>query len=254
MKSRRFLVFILGSFILLSCKKEGNNLVEKKYWDANDYATVINEIKYNSNPDEKLPTFDNPETSKLLEKLTDEDNFKIVLDDSQLGVKHRSEVAQKFFDEWKKMSDIYTEIDRTDKYLYEVEFVKIWNFGLELQLRYFKLGNDAVVEKSDDPNSESVKGIKNSNINVLVNNMLIYLDEINNEKSYSEVGLKLISDGIDKSFTELVNVYPTHNYENLLKKTNLMLNKSKSENIKISLTKLKTLIESKKTNEVEQKQ
>lgn len=244
MNIRSILFIVLTISIVFSCKNESDNLSDKKYWDANDYATVINQIKYNSKPDEKLPTFDNPETKVLLEKLTDEDNFRIVLDDNELGIKHRSEVAQQFFDEWKKMSDIYTEIDRTDKYLYEVEFIEIWNFGLELQLKYFKLGNDAIIEKSDDPNSANVKNTTSSNIDALVNNMMIYLDEINNEKSFSEIGLSLISDGITKNFVDLINTYPKHNFEGLSKKVNLMLNKTKSENIRKSLTTVKLLLES----------
>lgn len=249
MDIRRILFFVLGSSIVFGCKNESDSLNDKKYWDANDYATVINQIKYNSKPDEKLPTFDNPETKALLEKLTDEENFRVVLDDNELGIKHRSEVAQQFFDEWKKMSDIYTEIDRTDKYLYEVEFIEIWNFGLELQLKYFKLGNEAIIEKSDDPNSANVKNTTNTNIDALVNNMIIYLDEINNEKSYSEVGLNLMADGITKNFVSLINTYPKHDFNDLGEKVNLMLNKTKSENIRKSLTTVKLLLESNSKNE-----
>ncbi len=248
MKNKYTILFTILILSLISCKDEQKFPLEKKYWDAEDYESVIGEIKYNSKPGEKLPTFDDSETNILLEKLTDEENFKVVLDDKELGIKHKSEVAQEFFNQWRSMSDIYKEIDRTDKYVYERELVEIWNFGLELQIKYFKLGNDAILEKSDDPNSESTKDVINSNINTLVNNMLIFLNEINSEKSYSQIGLDLISSGIDRNFTELINVYPTFNYDNLLYKIELMLNKTKSENIKQSLTKLKELIKSKEMN------
>lgn len=243
MNSKKFLLLTLAGLAISSCKEEQGFPTDKKYWDVKDYEMVVNEIKYNAKPEEKLPTFDDPETRLLVEKLTDEENFKVVLDDTQLGVKHRSEMAQQFFDEWRKMSDLYSEMDRTDKYIYEKEFLEVWNFGLELQIRYFKLGNDAIIEKSDDPKSESVINVTNSNISTLVGNMMIYLDEINNEKSYSEEGLNLISKGIDTNFIELVNVYPDFDYSSLLRKVDLMLNKTKSVNIKQSLTKLKTLIE-----------
>lgn len=250
MNSKKFLLLTLAGLAIASCKEEQEFPTDKKYWDVKDYETVVNEIKYNTKPEEKLPTFDDPETRLLLEKLTDEENFKVVLDDTQLGIKHRSEMAQQFFDEWKKMSDLYSETDRTDKYVYEKEFLEVWNFGLELQIRYFKLGNDAIIEKSDDPKSENVRNVTNSNINTLVGNMMIFLDEINNEKSYSEEGLNLISKGIDTNFIELINVYPDFDYSNLLRKVDLMLNKTKSSNIKQSLTKLKTLIESKSNKAV----
>ena len=251
MRNNTITLFAFLFLCLTSCKEENKFPLEKKYWDITDYDNVIREIKYGTKPDEKLPTFDNPETKLLVEKLTDEENFKVVLDDNALGLKHRNEIAQQFFEKWKDMNSIYNEIDRTDKYVYEKEYIEVFNFGLELQLKYFKLGNDEIIEKSDDPKSLSVINTVDSNTGTLVNNMIIYLDEINNEKSYTNVGLDLIASGIDKNFIDLINTYPNFNYENLLEKVNLMLKKTKSENIKQSLTKLKNFIESKKTPKAE---
>lgn len=248
MKNSVFIAFMTLSLCFISCKEEPKFPLDKKYWDTNDYDNAIREIKYNTKQGEKYPTFDDPETKQLLEKLTDEENFKVILDDKELGIKHKSEVAQEFFNQWKSMNDIYTEIDRTDRYVYEKELVEIQNFGLELQIKYFKLGNDAIIEKSDDPNSQEVKNVVNSNVNSLVDNMMIYLDAINAEKSFSKVGLDLISSGIDKNFTELIQVYPDFDYSRLLEKIDLLLNKTKSENIKQSLLKIKQLIESKANN------
>lgn len=247
MKNNTVVLFAFLFLCLTSCKEENKFPLEKKYWDVADYDNVIREVKFGTKPDEKLPTFDNPETKLLVEKLTDEENFKVVLDDKELGLKHRTEIAQQFFDKWKDMSTIYNAIDRTDKYIYEREYIEVFNFGLELQLKYFTLGNDEIIEKADDPNSISVKNTIDSNTRTLVHNMIIYLNEINNEKSFTNVGLDLIANGIDKNFTELITIYPNFNYEDLLEKVNLMLNKTKSENIKQSLTKLKQLIESKKS-------
>ncbi|EJL61281.1 hypothetical protein [Flavobacterium sp. CF136] len=245
MKNNKIIFLVLLFSVLIGCKEESKFPLDKKYWDVADYDNVIREVKFGTEPDEKLPTFDNPDTKLLVEKLTDEENFKVVLDDNQLGLKHRTEVGQGFFDKWRDMATIYNAIDRTDKYIYEREYVEVYNFGLELQIKYFKLGNDAIIEKSDDPNSLSVKNTVDTNIETLTNNMINYLDEINNEKSYTNLGLDLIANGIDKNFTELVNTYPNYNFSGLLEKVNLMLKKTKSENIKQSLTKLKGLIESK---------
>jgi hypothetical protein len=248
MKNNKILFLGLLFLSLIGCKEESKFPLDKKYWDVADYDNVIREVKYGTNPEEKLPTFDNPETKLLVEKLTDEENFRVVLDDKHLGLKHRSEVGQQFFDKWRDMVTIYNAIDRTDKYIYEREYLEVYNFGLELQIKYFKLGNDEIIEKADDPNSLSVQNTVNKNTETLVGNMLLYLNEINNEKAYSNVGLDLIANGIDKNFTELINIYPNYNYSGLLEKVNLMLNKTKSENIKQSLTKLKELIESKKSS------
>lgn len=247
MKNNTIILFAFLFLCLTSCKEESKFPLDKKYWDVEDYDNVIREIKY-ANPDEKLPTFDDPETKLIVEKFTDEENFKVVLDDNQLGLKHRSEIGQQFFNKWRDMVSIYNATDRTDKYIYEKEYIEVYNFGLELQIKYFKLGNEEIIERADDPNSLSVLNTVESNTQTLVNNLVLYLDEINNEKSYTNTGLDLIASGIDKNFTELVNTYPNYDYINLLAKIDLMLNKTKSDNIKQSLTKLKELIESKKSN------
>lgn len=251
MKNNKIIFLSLLFLGLVSCKEESKFPLDKKYWDVEDYDNVIREIKY-ANPDEKLPTFDDPETKPIVEKFTDEENFKVVLDDNQLGLKHRSEIGQQFFNKWRDMVTIYNAIDRTDKYIYEREYIEVYNFGLELQIKYFKLGNDEIIERADDPNSLSVLNTVDTNTQTLVNNMILYLDEINNEKSYTNTGLDLIANGIDKNFTNLVNTYPNYDYTNLLEKIDLMLKKTKSDNIKQSLTKLKELIESKKSKKTEE--
>lgn len=245
MKNNKIIFLSLLILCLVGCKKESEFPVDKKYWTVEDYDNVTRELKY-ANEDEKLPTFDDPDTKIIVEKFTDEENFRVVLDDNQLGLKHRSEIGQEFFNKWKDMITVYNAIDRTDKYIYEREYLEVYNFGLELQIKYFKLGNDQIIERADDPNSVGVINTVNSNTETLVNNMMLYLDEINNEKAFTNVGLDLISNGIDKSFTELVNTYPNYDYSDLIVKIDLMLKKTKSDNIKQSLTKLKDLIESKK--------
>lgn len=127
---------------------------------------------------------------------------------------------------------IYNVIDRIDKYIYEREYVEVYNFGLELQIKYFKLGNDVIIEKFDDLNLLLVKNIVDINIEILINNMINYLDEINNEKLYINFGLDLIVNGIDKNFIELVNIYLNYNFSGLFEKVNFMFKKIKLENIK----------------------
>lgn len=243
------LLFVLSIlFFATSCKTENKFPTEKKYWDTDDYDNVVRELRFGTKSDEKLPTFDDAETKIIVEKLTDQENFKVVLDDKELGLKHKNEIGEKFFKIWQDMSEIYSQIDRKDIYVYEKERIEVFNFGLALQLRYFKLGNDEIKQKSDDPNAVNVSETVNSNVNTLIGNYMFYLDEINNEKSYSNVGLDLIAEGIDKYFAELVNLYPNSYYDNLKEKIVLLSNKTKSENIKNSLLKLQKLIESKKKN------
>lgn len=246
---RKIKYFLLASvcLILTNCETEKHEFpLDKRYWDTNDYDKVILELRYGYENDEKKPTFDNPEQRIVVEKLTDEQNFKVVLNDIELGLKHRNKVATEFFNHWKDMHQIYQATDRKDKYLYDLEMLAVWQYGLSLQLEYFKLGNDEIIESADDPNSSKVKNTINSNIQTLISNYIIYLDEINNEKAFSEKGKSKFASGINKYFSKLIELHPKANYSGMKNKAELMLKKSKSNEIKSSLNKLIELIELKK--------
>ena len=248
----RIILFALISITLTNCNTEKHEFpLDKRYWDLNDYDKVVLELNYGYETDEKLPTFDDPQTRIIVEKLTDQQNFNIVLDDNELGIKHRNEVAEKFFSEWKDMNNIYDAFDRKDQYLYDKEMLAVWHFGLGLQLKYFKLGNVQIRENADDPNSSRVKNNINSNVSTLIKNYLIYLDEINNEKAFTEEGKTKLANGIDKYFPALIELYPNTNYNGMKNKAELMLKKAESDKIKSSLNKLIELIDSKKEKETE---
>ena len=75
------------------------------------------------------------------------------------------------------------------------------------------------------------------------------MDEINDEKAFTEKGKSKLAEGINKYFTQLIELYPDANYSGMKKKAELMLKKSEFDKIKLSLTKLIELIESKKKEE-----
>lgn len=250
MKLIKYAFLAIICLTLTNCKTEEHEFpLEKRYWDTADYDKAVLELRFGYKDDEKKPTFDNPETRMIVEKLTDHQNYKVVLEDKELGIKHRNDVATAFFNEWKDMNQIYNATDRKDKYLYDKEMLAVWQFGLGLQLGYFKLGNDQISESADDPNSSRVKNQVNSNVSTLIKNYLIYLDEINNEDAFTEEGKTKFAEGIDKYFTELIELYPNANYSGMENKAELMLKKSQSTKIKSSLTKLIELIKSNKAQE-----
>jgi hypothetical protein len=250
MKIIKYAFLAIIFLTLTNCKTEEHEFpLDKRYWDVQDYDKAVLELRFGYEDDEKLPTFDNPEKRIIVEKLTDHQNYNVVLDDKELGIKHRNDVATNFFEQYKDMSRIYTARDRKDNYLYDKEMLAVEHFGLGLQLKYFKLGNDQIIESADDPNSSRVKNNVNSNVNTLIKNYLIYLDEINNEYAFTEEGKSKLAEGIDKYFTELIELYPNANYSGMENKAELMLKKSESEKIKASLNKLIELIKSKKEQE-----
>jgi len=250
MNINKYILLAIICLTLTNCKTEKHEFpLDKRYWDANDYDGAILELRFGYENDEKKPTFDNPEQRIIVQKLTDEQNFKIVLGDKELGLKHRNNVATEFFKHWQDMRQIYQAIDRKDKYVYDIEMLAVWQYGLSLQLDYFKLGNDQIKESADDPNSSRVKNNINSNIGTLISNYIIYLDEINEEKAFTEKGISKLAEGIDKYFNELIELYPYANYSGMKKKAELMLKKSQSDKIKSSLIKLIESIDSTKKEE-----
>ncbi|GLU44597.1 hypothetical protein [Allomuricauda sp. NBRC 101325] len=243
-RTKTIALLILACIGLSSCKKENEHQfpLEKRYWDENDYKEVVFELKYAYDEDEMLPTFNDPNTRSIVEKLTDQENFEIVLDDKELGLKYKNRIAEKFFKVWQEMSDVYSSTDRKDKYPYEKEFIAVWHFGLGLQLKYFKLGNDYIIENADDPNSRSIKNKVESNVKTLIRNYMIYLDLVDNENAFSEEGKEIYASGIDRYFIELHNLYPNSDYNEMKRKSELMLEKSNSTKIQSSLNQLLEVI------------
>jgi len=242
-----FLLFLC--FLILSCNENEEHAfpIEKRFWNIKDYKAANLELNYGYETDEKLPSFDDPETSIIVKKLVDHENYKVVLEDKELGIKYRNRIAEKFFVRWKDMMNIYQEMDLKDNYVYDKEKLAVYEFGLGLQLLYFKLGNDEMLESADNPDAVSLT--INANIQTLIDNFINYLDTINEEKAYSDEGKKMISNGIDTYFINLVELYPNANYSKLIHKIDLMNTKSKSPEIKNSLVQLKKHIESKKPKE-----
>ena len=240
MKKISFII-LSSLFLVVSCSDINNKFpTEKRYWSIEDYENVVRELKYNYKPDEPLPSFDDSETRIIIEKLTEEENFKVVLNDNELGLSHKNENAQRFFDIWRDLNEIYSPMDKKDTYVYEKEFLEIWKFGLQLQQDYFKLGNEQIIENSD--NSESVKEVLSSNTQILINNSIIYLDVIANEKKFTPNSKKIISETITTKFSNLIKMNPKADYYNLSKKIELLSKKIKDPSILESFDQLSILI------------
>ena len=252
MKLNKFSPFLLCLFLfLIGCNNLENKYpVNNRYWNTKDYDNVVRKLRFGIDPDEKLPSLSTPDKRVVFEKLVDDQNYKIILDDSKLGIKYRSEISTEFFNSWKDMNQIYRATNRKDQYLYEKELLKVWHFGLGLQLRYFKLGNELITENADDPNSLKVKRNKKSNIQSLIGNFNLYLDEINNENAFSDEGKKLLSQGIDIYFPKLINQYPKADFSSLQQKIELMERKTESDLIKNSLNKISEKIKQEKSEQV----
>lgn len=212
--------------------------LEKKFWTPEDYDKAIWEIEFNSPKEEQFPTFKDPAKSAVIIKLTDHNNYLVVLADPQIGLNHKSETAQAFFDQYQSLVKLYDVTDRQDKLVYDEELVAVEKFGLGLQILYFKSGNDNIVAQADNPEASDVVSVLRSNEQVAIGNYNLYLDEINREGSFSSKAIDSYCDGIDTYFPRLMETFPKANYNGMKSKAELMLNKAKSERIKKSLTAL----------------
>jgi hypothetical protein len=239
LKPTSFIVILL---ILNGCTQRFP--MEKRYWDADDYRNVIGEIEYKTPEDEEYPRFSNPETADVIRKLVDAENYRVILDDPELGLKFKSEVGSDFFQYYQNLSDVYRVMDRQDKFIYSEELIAIEKFGLGLQIRYFKLGNDLILQ--DSPTSDIVK----TNERTIISNFNLYLDYVSKEKNFIS-GFSSLSEGITTHFVNLIDTFPNADYSSIASKAARLIDKTTDVEMKSALTTLLAKIESvKKTNEV----
>ena len=178
-------------------------------------------------------------------KMADANNFRIVLDDTALGLKHRKEFAQQMFDVSKNMFKAYNGMDKEDKFVYPRELAEVLAFTLELQLSYFKVGNEGIRKESDNPNSDEIKELVRRNEQILVDNFTKDLEYIKHENGFSGQALQIYTTSIDKFFKQLVTEYPNANYDELLSRATLLQQKVETPLAKTTLSNLAGLIKAK---------
>jgi hypothetical protein len=245
------LLLALILFTLISCG--GNNWdipLDKPYWTPDDYEMALYELRTNEFFNEKLPTFDDPETSIIIEKLVDDNNYEVVLTDETLGINYKEEMSGLYFDHWSNLMDEYRIRDVQDRYVYELEFLSIYRFGLGMQQQRILTVNNQIISEADDPNESRILNLIQSNKNVLVSNSLLYLDLLNEEKVFSSEGLKTISKTISDQYPKIINQTNGSNYDRLEKKLDLMNKKVKSIEIKSSINEIMDIIEKTKSSEM----
>jgi len=235
----KYILFLLFSIsILTSCNDQSEYPMDKRYWTPTEYDNVIRYIAFVKPKEKRHPEFSNPETAPVIKKLTDTQNFLVILTDEELGISHRSNMATKFFEEYRALSDAYYLTDRQDKFVYGKELIEIQKFGLELQLHYFKLGNENIKDNVDDPESRETKRLISSNVKTIYKNYNNYLDFVNMEDAFNEEELKSFSEGIRIYFDKLFKTFPSGNLEITKNKAELMLKKSLNKDVQRELENL----------------
>ncbi len=242
---KKFFTFTIISSFLFSCntKPQHDFPVQMRYWTPKEYDYVISEVKYAYEEDEKPPSLTHDPNVFL--KLADHQNFKVVLEDNTLGLNHRREVSEEFWIKFNELASIYSITDRTDKYVYDKERAMIEMLFLDYQLSHFRIGQEMVLQSSDDANEFYTKKTLESNYDAIVNNFKIVLDELKNKNAYSHEGQIIIADGIEKYFSQLIRQFPDANFSPLLAKCKAVKNKIDSPEIISSIEKIIELLEKK---------
>jgi hypothetical protein len=175
----------------------------------------------------------------------DPQNYLVVVNDTELGLNYKNDVVDEFFQQYKDLNDFYSGMDVQDKYVYAEELVAIEKFGLGLQIHYFRLGNERIIENSDAPDSEGTKNILTSNKRTIVRNFNLYLENIKDEKRFSTFA-PLLADGITMHFFKLIETYPDANYGEMLEKAKNISAKTQVPELKSALNSLISRLESMK--------
>lgn len=236
-------ILLIVFFLANACNTNRFPLIEKRYWTPDDYHEVITEIDYRTPEGEEYPRFANPETAPVIKKLVDAENYKVVLEDPELGLNYKAELSGNFFEQYQIMNRTYRKTDRQDNYIYAEELIAIEQFGLGLQLQYFKLGIDRIKGQADSENSEDVTETLHSNLKRLVDNFDIYLDEFKEADHFSTAAPKL-ADGVTTYFFKLIEMFPDADYTPMSAKASAMLEKTKDQGLKNALSALLAKIES----------
>ena len=232
---------------VISCgpKLPDNYHMDKKYWDTEDYDAALRYMKYTLKEEEGYPRLSDSLTAPVFNKLIDKQNVSIVLEDEQLGLKHRDEVAQKFFDVSKDLFKIYQVIDIQDKFVYPVELVRVIDFGLYTQILYFRIGNDAIIKDSVNPDDSDTKRVLKRNEQTIADNFNIYLELLAKEDAFNDTAINEYANVINVRFHKLIDEFPMANYSTIKKSANLLINKVNSPDLKIALEDLVKKIDEK---------
>lgn len=229
------IITVMSCALLFAC--ESRFPTEKRFWTPEDYEKVWHELNYNTPKGEEYPRFSNPETAEVVRKIIDPQNYEAILEDSELGLNYRSEVAEQFFEHIKYIMDFYTGMDVQDKFVYAEELAAMKTFFLGFQIVYFRVGNENIASQSDD------RSTIRRNEQTIIRNFNSYLEGLRREKAYGPYAANL-SDGITTHFSKLLETFPHGNYKTMLSTAKAMQEKVETPEIKKALSDLVGKLES----------
>lgn len=240
------LILVVVLFFSCSSKLPESFHMNKRFWDISDYQAAINQIRYATPKEEGYPRLSDPLTSPVFRKLVDKQNVSVILEDKQLGVKHKNQVAQEFFDVSREIIEIYQAIDIQDKFVYPQELVKAIEFGLHTQILYFKVGNDEIIKDAINPEASEIKSLVTHNEQIIANNFNNYITFLTKADALNDTAIKEYSEMINVYFTKLIKEFPSADYSTIKNTAKTIIIKVKSSVLKKSLEDLVVKIDNKK--------
>lgn len=214
-----------------------DSMVSLSTWGPQDYDDILYNIRMNCEPDD-YPQFDNPISSRIIKKLVDPRNFEHILNDTTLGIVHRSQEADQFFERTNELNQLYSIRDEKDQFVYDQELVSILIFSLDFFTENARITLANLDELVGDPESLAYQQASDETHQILIHNFEIYLDYIHAESAFGHEAIKQYTDGIDQHFSLLLEEFPDGNYLNLKAKVIQMMEKTEHAELKASLLNL----------------
>jgi hypothetical protein len=242
-----FIIFTLIFYACNSSKKDTTKLpenyhMEKKYWGIEDYDAAFTELR--KIPEgQKLPNYSDAITAMVFSKIIDINNVSVVVEDTTLGISHRTKFATEMLDYYRTLCDYYGKLDREDKFIYPSEMVDIVIFGVYIQIYDFKLGNENILKESINPNNYETKDVLSTNAQTIVDNMRLSIDYCKKENALTPDACHRLAIGLDKYLPLLFKYFPSASYSELKSQVEMLLSTVKSNEIKQMLLKVKDSID-----------
>lgn len=252
MKLQSSIVALLSLTLLVGCgpKIPESYPMEKRYWNGKEYRQVVREVGNRRNDPEGLPRKNDPVLGPVFAKLVDKQNVSVILEDETLGLDFRNSQAEDFFHAAGNLTNLYEIRDKQDKYIHQMELVEVIDFYLYTQLKYFDLGNRAIIDGAVNPDAYKIQDLVTSNNRRLVQNCKIYLDLLAKDDAFNDAALSAYAKLIDERFGELVSKVPNADYTRMKGTCRSLSKKIESDPVKRALENLLNKIEEKEAARV----
>jgi hypothetical protein len=213
----------------------------KKNWTNDDYvAANITLSSLKMNDPLSLPRKNSRKSGEVFERLVSTENLNFIYD-TVFSLRAKAYFIQYYPRFQTEIEQMYT-IDYKGKPYYSEELIDLHIFGLHIQDKMLELG--WIIDKSEDPDTEGLKGGMQS---VQYNYMKLIprlLDVLLESDTYPSDGLERLSFAITESLSQNMGWMNSQNKDSIVTALKNTVEKSSTEAIKENLRKCIEILQS----------